>query len=87
VNQIDKYGPLAYYSAVAYCDFEGGKLAVVRFRPLVLSLDSTAEVPRGVPYLAQGGEAEAVLQRLAYMSRKHGTTMTIEGDVASVVLK
>jgi len=87
VNTIDRYGPLAYYSAIAYCDFENRKLSAVRFRPLALSLDSTAEVPRGVPYLAQGGEAEAILERLAYMSRKHGTNLKIEGDTASVVLK
>ena len=84
---IDVYGPLAYYSAVAYCDFVDGKLVAVRFRPLVLSLDTTAEVPRGIPYLAQGGEAAVVLEKLARMSRDHGTKMTIEAETASVVLK
>jgi poly-gamma-glutamate synthesis protein (capsule biosynthesis protein) len=87
VNAIDTYGPLAYHSAVAYCDFENGKLTAVRFRPLTLSLDSTATVPRGIPYLAQGGEAESILERLSYRSKKHGTAITIEGDVARVVLK
>jgi poly-gamma-glutamate capsule biosynthesis protein CapA/YwtB (metallophosphatase superfamily) len=87
VGMLDVYGPLAYYSAVAYCDFADGKLVSVRFRPLVLSLDSTADVPRGIPYLAQGGEASAVLERLARISSGHGTKMTIEAETASVVLK
>jgi poly-gamma-glutamate synthesis protein (capsule biosynthesis protein) len=84
---IDVYGPLAYYSVVAYCDFVDGKLAAVRFRPLVLSLDTTADVPRGIPYLAQSGEASVVLERLARLSQEHGTKMTVEAETASVVLK
>ena len=84
---LDRFGPLAYYSAVAYCDFTDGVLTAVRFRPLVLSLDTTPEVPRGIPYLAQGGEADAVLERLVHISGKHGTTMTIDGGAASVVLR
>lgn len=84
---LDRFGPLAYYSAVAYCDFTDGVLTAVRFRPLVLSLDTTPEVPRGIPYLAQGGEADAVLERLVHISGKHGTTMTIDGGAVSVVLR
>ena len=83
----DRFGPRAYYRAVAYCDFTDGVLTAVRFRPLVLSLDTTPEVPRGIPYLAQGGEADAVLERLVHISGKHGTTMTIDGGAASVVLR
>ena len=64
-----------------------GKLVAVRFRLLVLSLDVTADVPRGIPYLAQGGEASTVLERLARLSRDHGTKMTIEAETASAVLK
>ena len=54
---------------------------------LVLSLDSSPDNPRGIPYLAQGGEASAVLERLVRVSTTHGTTMTIDGETASVVLK
>jgi poly-gamma-glutamate synthesis protein (capsule biosynthesis protein) len=85
-GSLDTYGPLAYYSAVAYCDFVNGKLTAVHFRPLVLSLDGTAEVPRGIPYLAQGGEASAVLERLAQISKAHGTRMVVEATSAKVVL-
>jgi poly-gamma-glutamate capsule biosynthesis protein CapA/YwtB (metallophosphatase superfamily) len=84
---LDVYGPLAYYSTIAYCDFVDRKLVAVRFRPLVLSLDTTVDVPRGIPYLAQGGEASAVLERLAQISRNHGAKMIIEAETASVVLK
>lgn len=42
----DVYGPLAYFSAVAYCEFAEGKLAAVHFRPLVLSLDAAAVLER-----------------------------------------
>lgn len=86
VNLPDRYGPLAYYSAVAWCEFVDGKLAALRFRPLVLSLNSTPG-PRGIPYLAQGGEATTVLERLVRVSSTHGTNMTIEGETATVVLK
>lgn len=86
VNSPDRYGPLAYYSAVAWCEFVDGKLAALRFRPLVLSLNSTPG-PRGIPYLAQGGEATTVLERLVRLSSTHGTNMTIEGETATVVLK
>ena len=86
VNSPDRYGPLAYYSAVAWCEFVDGKLAALRFRPLVLSLNSTPG-PRGIPNLAQGGEATTVLERLVRLSSTHGTNMTIEGETATVVLK
>lgn len=37
VQTLDRYGPLAYFSAVAYCEFVNGELTAVRFRPLVLA--------------------------------------------------
>jgi len=52
---LDVYGPLAYYSAVANCDFVDWKLVAVRFRPLVLSLDTTVDIPRGIPYQPKAG--------------------------------
>ncbi len=86
-GSLDTYGPLAYFSAVDYCEFTNGKLAAVRFRPLVLSLDGNQEIPRGIPYLAQGGEASAVLERLAQISRAFGTRIEIDGEMARVVMK
>lgn len=84
VGTLDKYGPLAYYSAVVDARFVDGRVAAVQFKPLVLALDPPA---RGAPYLAQGGEAAAVLGRLADISRRYGTQIRIGKDSAEVVLK
>jgi poly-gamma-glutamate synthesis protein (capsule biosynthesis protein) len=79
----DKYGPLAYYSAVVDARFAAGRLAAVSFKPLVLALDPPA---RGAPFLAQGGEAAAVLSRLADISRPYGTQFRIKGETAELVI-
>jgi poly-gamma-glutamate synthesis protein (capsule biosynthesis protein) len=80
----DKYGPLAYYSAVVDARFEEGRVAAVQFKPLVLALDPPA---RGAPFLAQGGEAIAILSRLADISRPYGTEIRIEGETAELVIE
>ncbi|XOV86521.1 MAG: CapA family protein [Pseudomonadota bacterium] len=80
----DKYGPLAYYSAVVDARFVAGKVTGVGIRPLVLALDPPA---RGAPFLAQGGEATAILSRLADISRPYGTQIRITGDTAEIVLE
>lgn len=80
----DKYGPLAYYSAVVDARFDAGNLAAVRITPLVLALDPPA---RGAPFLARGGEAEAVLGRLQQLSLVYGTELRIEGEWAEVMLQ
>ena len=82
-NSLDRYGPLAWYSAVADSRFEDGRLVALRFRPLALAMDGEA---RGAPYLAQGGEAAAILGRLAEISRRYGTQLQIDGDTAEVIL-
>jgi len=85
---FERFGPLAYYGAVAEVEFAGDTLKAVRFKPLALSMDGTPEKPRGVPYLAQGGEAAAILGRLADISRqRHGTEMRVQGTSAEVVLR
>lgn len=81
---LDKFGPLAYYSAVIDARFVEGRVAAVRIKPLVLAMDPPA---RGAPFLAQGGEATAILSRLADISRPYGTEIRIEGDTAEVVLE
>ena len=80
----DKYGPLAYYSAVVDAHFVAGQVTAVRFRSLVLALDPPA---RGAPFLAQGGEATAILSRLADISRPYGTQIRITGDIAEIVFE
>jgi poly-gamma-glutamate capsule biosynthesis protein CapA/YwtB (metallophosphatase superfamily) len=83
---IDRYGPLAYYSAVVECTFVEGRLTGIEIRPLVLSLDQTETQPRGTPYLAEGGEADVALSRIASQSLRYGTEIRIDGGRASVVL-
>jgi poly-gamma-glutamate synthesis protein (capsule biosynthesis protein) len=78
VGDSDRYGPLAYVSVVATAEFAAGQLRSARFRPVVLSLARTGGSPRGTPYLAEGAEAEAILQRLAYLSQRHGATLRID---------
>lgn len=86
-NSPDVYGPLAYMSAIAHAEFKRGTLTALSFQPIVLSLDSVAGSPRGTPYLAETGEAAAILARLADLSRQYGTEMRANGDSATVVLK
>ena len=81
---IDRYGPLAWYSAVVDARFTNGRVSGVRFTPLVLAMAGEAQ---GAPFVAQGGEAVAVLSRLADVSRPYGTTIRIDKERAEVVLK
>lgn len=83
-NSLDRYGPLTWQSAVVDVQFTGGRLSAVRMKPLVLAMEGEA---RGAPFLAQGGEAAAILGRLADISRRYGTELRIVGDSAEVFLK
>jgi len=87
VNSLDVYGPLAYMSVVAHAEFRSGRLTALSFEPIVLSMDNAGEARRGVPYLAEGGEAAAILGQLAEVSRRYGTEMRIAGERASVVIE
>ena len=87
VGGTDRYGPLAYVSVVATAEFSQGRLRSARFRPVVLSLVQTGESPRGTPYLAEGAEAEAILQRLAYLSQRHGSTIRIDPAAQTATLE
>lgn len=78
VGGNDRYGPLAYMSAVATAEFSNGELVAARFRPLILSMVKVGEAPRGAPYLAEGAEAELILHRLVDQSRRHGVTLEVD---------
>jgi poly-gamma-glutamate capsule biosynthesis protein CapA/YwtB (metallophosphatase superfamily) len=78
VGGNDRYGPLAYMSAVATAEFSNGQLVAAKFRPLILSTVKVGEAPRGVPYLAEGAEAELILHRLVDQSRRHGVTLEVD---------
>lgn len=78
VGGNDRYGPLAYMSAVATAEFSNGQLVAAKFRPLILSTVKVGEAPRGAPYLAEGAEAELILHRLVDQSRRHGVTLEVD---------
>ena len=74
-NHLDRFGPLAYQSVAVQATFRRGRVAEVRFTPLVLGM---VERARGVPYRAQGGEALAILGRLEDLSRPYGTRLRFD---------
>lgn len=78
VGGNDRYGPLAYMSAVATAEFSSGQLVSAAFRPLILSTVTQDGAPRGAPYLAEGAEAEVILFRLVDQSRRHGVTLEVD---------
>jgi poly-gamma-glutamate synthesis protein (capsule biosynthesis protein) len=78
VGGNDRYGPLAYMSAVATAEFSNGQLVAAKFRPLILSTVKEGGAPRGAPYLAEGAEAELILHRLVDQSRRHGVTLEVD---------
>jgi poly-gamma-glutamate capsule biosynthesis protein CapA/YwtB (metallophosphatase superfamily) len=81
---IDRYGPLAWQSVLVDARFTKGRVSAVGFTPLVLAMDGEF---RGAPFVAQGGEADAILGRLEDISRPYGTTIRIDKERAEVVLK
>lgn len=87
VGSLDRYGPLAYMSVVATAEFSNGRLSAATFKPLVLSLLKMDTTPRGVPYLAEGAEAQVILERLRERSREHGATIEIDPSFRAARLK
>lgn len=87
VGGNDRYGPLAYMSAVATAEFANGRLTGATFRPLILSTVKMGETPRGAPYLAEGAEAELILFRLVDQSRRHGVTLDVDPATWTAKLK
>jgi len=83
----DVYGPLAYMSAVAHAEFEGGRVTALSFEPIVLSFEDKGSAPLGTPYLAESAEASLILGYLRDVSRQYGTEMQIKGSRGAVVLR
>ena len=87
------YLPEVWESAIAYAEFSGGKLSALRLRPVALNERGEGEPPapqfyltRGMPSLATGAQARAILERLAKLSAALGTRLRIDGDTATLVL-
>ena len=87
-------------SVVAYVDFEEATLKSINFRPIVVNKigESQADTREsrannlllqtsGLPRVATGEQAYAILQRLADLSRPFGTNVEINGEIAEVKLK
>jgi len=92
--------PMAWESAVASVQFDGGALKSISLRPVVLNSigDGQPDVhdpyasneflhTRGLPSLAPGSRAGHILQRLATVSKPFATVMDITGDSANIRVK
>jgi poly-gamma-glutamate capsule biosynthesis protein CapA/YwtB (metallophosphatase superfamily) len=92
--------PMSWESAVAYVEFQGTSLKSISFRPITLNnigegqpdvhnpyADNQFLHTRGLPSAATGARARYILQRLADASKPFGTTMTVNGERAEIMLK
>ncbi len=91
--------PIAWESVVAYVDFEGTALKSIKFHPIAVNTidqgqadtrDTTNKLllqTSGLPRVATGDQAHAILQRLADLSRPFGTNVEINGEMAAVKLR
>jgi poly-gamma-glutamate capsule biosynthesis protein CapA/YwtB (metallophosphatase superfamily) len=81
------YGPEAWQSLAIDARFRGGRCVDARLTPI--QLDSARDTPdaefaRGVPAIAQGAQAAAILRRVAALSAKLGYMLPTEGDTARI---
>jgi poly-gamma-glutamate capsule biosynthesis protein CapA/YwtB (metallophosphatase superfamily) len=89
--------PMAWESAVAALQFQGRMLQSITLRPIVLNNigqgqpDAHSEYTnnqfldtRGLPAPAIGARAKYILQRIADSSKPFGTTVTINGETATI---
>jgi poly-gamma-glutamate synthesis protein (capsule biosynthesis protein) len=92
--------PINWESAVAYVDFQGGKLKSITLRPIVLNNIGEGQPDmhneyannqfmdtRGLPTPAPASRAPFILQRLAEASKPFGTTFEMQGDAATIKLE
>jgi poly-gamma-glutamate synthesis protein (capsule biosynthesis protein) len=92
--------PINWESAVAYVDFQGGKLKSITLRPIVLNNIGEGQPDmhneyannqfmdtRGLPKPAPASRAPFILQRLADASKPFGTTIEMQGDTATITLQ
>lgn len=92
--------PMSFESAIAYVEFQGGKLRSIALRPIVMNYigEGQAEMhdqyvnnrfiqTRGLPEPAAGPRAGYVLQRIVDLSRPFGTRVVIHGDTGAVAVR
>lgn len=80
------YESIAWQSAIAECRFVDGALAEMQLTPVQLNEQPIDGDPatRGRPSLAHGTEAGAILDRLAALSARFGTTIACAGDIGVI---
>jgi poly-gamma-glutamate capsule biosynthesis protein CapA/YwtB (metallophosphatase superfamily) len=92
--------PINWESAIAYVEFQGGKLQSISLQPLVLNNLGKGQPDvhneftnnefldtRGLPSPARGERARYILRRVADASKPFGTRIEINGDTAEIALK
>jgi hypothetical protein len=98
LSYIDE--PMSWESAVATAQFQGGRLAAVSFRPIVLNYAGEGQPDihnpyasnpflhtRGLPAPATGARAKYILERMAELSKPFGTEFQIRGETGEIRLK
>jgi len=80
----DLANPAFWRSAVPVCEFsQTGGLERIEFHPITLQGDRPRP-QRGIPVLAEGDEADAILDELVELSSAFDTAVEIDGDVGVV---
>lgn len=77
------YGPEAWQSLAVDARFRDGRCVDARLTPIQLDgarATPDAEFVRGIPAIAQGPQAAAILQRVAALSAKLGYALAVTGD-------
>lgn len=72
-------------SFVPVMTYEGRDLISIEIHPVAMGFGRPI-YDRGVPLLARGLEAKAILERFAELSRPYGTKVAIDGDIARIDL-
>jgi len=91
--------PIMWESVVAHARFDGDRLAGVRFTPIAMNKVGKGlpnphdefdvneyHRTRGLPRCATGKQAQYLLGRFARLSAAFGSTITIDGEQAALVL-
>ncbi len=85
------YQPEIWESVLVDAEFAAGRLIALRLRPVTMNEQGEGGLPsprfyqtRGVPSLATGKTARAILDRLARLSAPYGTQFKIRGDTAEI---
>jgi hypothetical protein len=85
---VDLFGPLAGECILSKVTFRGRDLSGITFQPIALDPSPSgqgapAEAARGLPAKATKQQGDAILERLADLSREFGTALEIGDGVAS----